>query len=160
MRHLAALALLAIAGTVPTLAAAETQATTKIVQQRTADGSILLTDRPAAGAKTERSWQVNVEDPVAARRRALDVKAEANLISERIQRSIEQQRRADLDAERLRVARLDVERAADRDPSFGDSVVLFAPNRLRGLQGRFHHPDGRGRGGRGNGALRPVGFKG
>jgi hypothetical protein len=161
MRHLAALALLAIAGTVPTLAAAETQATTKIVQQRTADGSILLTDRPAAGAKTERSWQVNVEDPATARQRALDVKAEANLVSERVQRSIERQRSADLEAERLRVARLDLdrERGADRDLSFGDSVVLFAPNRLRGLNGRFHQ-DMRGHGGRSHGGPRQGRFKG
>ena len=69
----------------PSLAAAE--ATTQILQQRTPDGSILLTDRPSPGAKTERSWQVEREDPAAARQRAIDVKAEANLVSERIQRS-------------------------------------------------------------------------
>jgi hypothetical protein len=160
MRQLAALALIALAGSLPTLASAE--ATTQILQQRTPDGSILLTDRPSAGAKTERSWQVRVEDPAAARQRAIDVKAEANLISERIQRSIDQQRRADLEAERLRLARYDIERAADRgDGSYGDSVVLFAPNRVRGLHDRRHHRDMNGPGGhRGPRGSRPGGFKG
>ena len=161
MRPLAVLAV-ALAGAFPLLAGAEAAATTKIVQQRTSDGRILLTDRPVAGATTERSWQVDSEDPVAARRRALDVKAEANLVSERIQRSIEHQRRADLDAERLRIARLDLDRSAvDRDPSVGDAtgVVLVAPTRLRGHQrGRFLHDD-RGRGNRSPGAM-PRSFRG
>lgn len=160
MRHLAAIALLAVAGAAPSLTAAET--TTKILQQRTPDGSILLTDRPSAGARTERSWQVNVEDPVAARRRALDVKAEANLVSERIQRTIEHQRRADLEAERLRVARADLDRVDDRDSSYGDGVVLFAPSRLRGMQTHRHESHGHGgrRGSSAHRGPRPGAFKG
>jgi hypothetical protein len=150
MRQLAAslatALLCAVAGALPSLAAAEA-ANTQIFQQRTRDGSILLTDRAIPGATTERSWQVRGEDPAAARQRAIDVKAEANLVSERIQRAIEQQRRADLDAERLRVARLDLDRARTADNSYDDGVVVFAPTGLRGLQNRRMHHDGRGPGG-------------
>jgi len=115
MRQLAALALLAVAGSLPSLAAAES--TTRILQQRTPDGSILLTDQPSAGAKTERSWQVSAPDRAAERQRAIDVKAEANLVSERIQRSIDSQRRADDEAQRMRLAYLQLER--DRQAMLG-----------------------------------------
>jgi hypothetical protein len=71
MRHLA-LALVTAVGLLPALGAAES---TKILQQRTPDGSILLTDQPSPGAKTERSWQVNAQDRAAERQRAIDVKA-------------------------------------------------------------------------------------
>jgi len=107
MRYIAALALVAVASSLPSLAAAET---TKILQQRTPDGSILLTDQPSPGAKTERSWQVAPQDRAAERQRAIDVKAEANLVSERIQRSIDSQRRADDEAQRMRLASLALER--------------------------------------------------
>jgi hypothetical protein len=110
MRHLAALAFVVVAASLPTLAAAE--ATTRILQQRTPDGSILLTDHPYPGAKTERSWQVNVQDRAAERQRAIDVKAEANLVSERIQRTIDSQRRADDEAQRVRLASLQLERGS------------------------------------------------
>ena len=100
--------LLAVATLLPGLAAAE--APTKILQQRTPDGSILLTDQPSPGAKTERTWQVNAQDRAAERQRAIDVKAEANLVSERIQRSIDNQRRADDEAQRMRLAYLQLER--------------------------------------------------
>ena len=107
MRYVAALALVAVASSLPSLGAAET---TKILQQRTPDGSILLTDQPSPGAKTERSWQVAPQDRAAERQRAIDVKAEANLVSERIQRSIDSQRRADDEAQRMRLASLALER--------------------------------------------------
>jgi hypothetical protein len=120
MRHFAAFALLALATSLPSLASAE--ATTKILQQRTPDGSILLTDRPSAGARTERSWQVTTPDRVAERQRAIDVKAEANLVSERIQRSIDSQRRAEDEAQRLRLAYLQLERdRSASDPQEGVS---------------------------------------
>ncbi len=123
MRRLAALALVALSGALPTFAAAE--ATTKILQQRTPDGSILLTDQPSPGAKTERSWSVTPSDRAAERQRAIDVKAEANLVSERIQRSIDSQRRADDEAQRLRLAYLQIER--DRSAALGmqDSGVSY-----------------------------------
>ena len=119
MRHLAALALLAVAGSLPLFAAAET--TTRILQQRTPDGSILLTDQPSPGAKTERSWQVNAQDRAAERQRAIDVRAEANLVSERIQRSIDSQRRADDEAQRMRLAYLQLERDRSMAPQDGIS---------------------------------------
>ena len=118
MRHFAT-ALVAVASLLPALAAAE--ATTKILQQRTPDGSILLTDQPSPGAKTERSWQVTGQDRAAERQRAIDVKAEANLVSERIQRSIESQRRAD-DEARMRLAYLQMERDRAAAPAIQDGI--------------------------------------
>ena len=120
MRHLAALALLAVAGSLPSFVAAE--ASTKILQQRTPDGSILLTDQPSPGAKTERSWHVNAQDRAAERQRAIDVKAEANLVSERIQRSIDSQRRADDEAQRMRLAYLQLERDRASTPATQDGI--------------------------------------
>jgi hypothetical protein len=119
MRYLAALALLAVASLLPSLAAAET---TKILQQRTPDGSILLTDQPSPGAKTERSWQVSAPDRAAERQRAIDVKAEANLVSERVQRSIDSQRRADDEAQRMRLAYLQLERDRMGAPGAQDGI--------------------------------------
>jgi len=108
----------------------------------------LLTDRPSAGAKTERSWRLEAEDPAAARRRALDVKVEAQLVSERIERRIAQQQRLlDEDMQRRSLA-LERQRMVtyDEDP-YADSLVVFAPSRLRGLhrhQGmRFDERTGR-----------------
>ena len=119
MRYIAALALVAVASSLPSLAAAET---TKILQQRTPDGSILLTDQPSPGAKTERSWQVSAPDRAAERQRAIDVKAEANLVSERIQRSLDSQRRADDEAQRMRVAYLQLERDRAAGASTQDGI--------------------------------------
>jgi|KBSMisStandDraft_5_1062788.scaffolds.fasta_scaffold42233_3 hypothetical protein len=110
MHKLLAVAFLAASFAGP--AGADTAEATQVLQQRTADGRLLLTDRPAAGAKTERSWQIEREDPAAARQRALDVKTEANLVTERVQRMLDQQRqqRADDDAQRMRLAGLQLER--------------------------------------------------
>src|SRR5204863_1795009 len=119
MRYLTALALVAVATSLPSLAAAET---TKILQQRTPDGSILLTDQPSPGAKTERSWQVSAPDRAAERQRAIDVKAEANLVSERIQRSLDSQRRADDEAQRMRLAYLQLERDRAAGASTQDGI--------------------------------------
>jgi hypothetical protein len=107
MQKLLAVAFLGALCAAPACAAAAT--TTQVLQQRTADGRLLLTDRPVPGAKTERSWLVEREDPAAARQRAADVKAEANLVAERVQRMLDQQRRADDDAQRMRMASLQYE---------------------------------------------------
>lgn len=134
MRTIALLAVAALAAS-PLLAAAEAGSTTEILQQRTADGRILLTDRPSAGAKTERSWRMAAEDPAAARQRALDVKVEAQLVSERIERRMAQQQRLlDEDAQRRSVA-LERERtvALDGGDLYGDGLVVFAPAPLRGM---------------------------
>jgi hypothetical protein len=157
MRTIALLAVAAFAGS-PLLAAAEAGTTTEILQQRTADGRVLLTDRPSAGAKTERSWRMQAEDPAAARRRALDVQVEAQGVSERIERRIAMQQRVlDQEMQRRSLA-LERERvlAYDDDPYAG-GLVVFAPGRLRGGLHRHHGPrldDRPGRDGRMPGAPR------
>jgi hypothetical protein len=87
----AVLASLIVALPLPT-AAAEARSG-QIYQQRAADGRIVLTDRPSATAVTERTWQVEREDPAAAAQRASDVRREADAVSERIQRRMEAQER-------------------------------------------------------------------
>jgi hypothetical protein len=120
MQKLVAVAFLGALCASPALVVAATPAT-QIVQQRTADGRLLLTDHPAAGAKTERTWQVDREDPAAARQRAIDVKAEANLVTERVQRMLDQQqqRRNDEDALRVRMAMADRERSSGSNAQDG-----------------------------------------
>ncbi len=138
---------------------AQAAATTEIIQQRTADGRILLTDRPSAGAKTERSWRMAAEDPAAARRRALDVQIESQLVSERIDRRIAmQQRLLDQDMERRSLA-LERERRVAYDDDYADRLVVFAPGYLRGPHrhhgSRFDGRPGRDGHGMGAGAPRP-----
>jgi hypothetical protein len=124
MHPLAPLALLASAAfAAGPASAAAAFGTTQVIQQRTSDGRVLLTDRPAPGAKTERTWQMRADDPATARQRELDVKAEARQVSERIQRTLDQQRRADEENERTRLARMEFER---RDGS-SDEQLLYAP---------------------------------
>ena len=169
MRYLTALALVAVATSLPSLAAAET---TKILQQRTPDGSILLTDQPSPGAKTERSWQVSAPDRAAERQRAIDVKAEANLVSERIQRSLDSQRRADDEAQRMRLAYLQLERdrvaaqGAQDGVSYGYAggygwPTPFRASRKPGLPvgdtGVMDPTGTRGEGHRGGGQAKPKG---
>jgi hypothetical protein len=156
MRTIVLLAVAALAGS-PLFADAAAASTTEILQQRTSDGRILLTDRPSAGAKTERSWRMETEDPAAARRRALDVQVESQLVSERIERRIAQQQRT-LDEEmQRRSMALERDRAITYgDDPYADGLVVFAPGRLFGPQ-RHHGSrfDGRpGRDGRSPGAPR------
>ncbi len=151
MRSIVLLATAVLAGG-PLLAEAAA-ATTEIIQQRTSDGRVLLTDRPSAGAKTERSWRLAAEDPAAARRRALDVQVEAQIVSERVERRIAmQQRLLDEDMQR-RDAALEREREMQRPPAYenypaGESLVVYAPSLYGGFRHRDSHFDGRpGRGG-------------
>ena len=147
MRPFAALALLAVAGAAP-FAASAVPSQTAVYQQRTADGGVLLTDHPAPGTTIERSWQVEREDPVAARQRARDVEAESRLVSERIQRRLDQQRRAEQAEAQLQLARADAarERTDDADEELvADGIVLWAPRHLRahrGFDDRRHHRGG------------------
>ena len=108
-------------------AAAETPATAQIYQQRGADGSIVLTDRPSPKAVTERTWQMDREDPVAARQRALEVKREAEAVSERVQRSIESQQRlaSEADLMRLRLALLERQSEAAASDSDSNAVAIL-----------------------------------
>ena len=86
----ALLAGLIVASALPA-AAAEPKG--QIYQQRAADGRIVLTDRPSSSAVTERTWQVDREDPQAAQQRAQEVRREADAVSERVQRRIDAQER-------------------------------------------------------------------
>ncbi len=167
MRTIVLLAVAALAGN-PLFAEAEAAASREILQQRTADGRILLTDRPSAGAKTERSWLMETEDPVAARRRALDVKVEAQLVSERIERRMAQQQQLldeDMQRRSLALALARERRVTYDDDPYGDSLVVFAAGGLRGLHrhhgSRFDGRPGRdSRDGRGPGAPRMSRFTG
>ena len=132
MRTIALLAVAALVGS-PLVALAEAPATTQILLQRTSDGRVLFTDRAAPGAKTERSWQIDREDPAAARRRALDVQVEAQIVSERIERRIAAQQRALDDDMQRRSMALERDRvvAYGNDP-YADGLVVFAPGRSYG----------------------------
>jgi hypothetical protein len=98
---------------------------TEVVQQRLSDGRILLTDHPVRGATTERSWQLTNEDPAAARQRAAAVSAEAAQVSERIQKMIDQDRRADMQREQTRLAALATahQQETDDEPVYYGGVV-------------------------------------
>ncbi len=117
-------------------ALAEVPANAEIYQQRAADGSIVLTDRPSANAVTERTWQMKRED-AGATQRAADVRREADIVSERVQRQIEAQERraADADLMRMRLARLDQSTDSDdgSDDGYGyaTAVPLFRPYAAR-----------------------------
>lgn len=124
--------------------AASAAAPTQIYQQRAADGRVVLTDRPSATDVTERAWRIEPEDADAARQRALDVKAEAQAVSERIQRGIDGRRLAEDDARRDRIARaeraeLQRPRAIDLSPDdIGfEGGSYFTPYLLRPAQ-RVH----------------------
>ena len=104
-----------------------------IYQQRLADGRVVLTDRPVDGAQIQRTWQIAREDPDAARERSEQVRLEAQAVSERVQRGIEQQQaRADnADLERLRVSLAEARRdAAIARESALDTPVMFLPRAL------------------------------
>ena len=142
--------LLALAGAAAPGFASALPAPAQVYQQRTPDGGVLLTDHPAPGARTERSWQVEREDPVAARQRARDVETEARLVSERIQHRLDEQRRAAQADAQLQLARIDAERAGPEVADEGlvaNGIALWSPHRLRAGRRAMH--DGREhRGGR------------
>jgi len=165
MRPLAPLALLvsAVIGTSTASAATARPATTQIVQQRLSDGRILLTDTPVRGATTERSWQVPAEDPGAARQRARDISAEAERVSERIQRLLDQERRADEESMRTRIASLEMEQQRERgvdDQGVTFGFAPYAPFAGHGLRSRFDDRFFRGHGHFGQrGRLHPAPHK-
>ena len=133
MNHLHRLVLGAALAAAGPASFAATEATTQIYQQRTADGRILLTDRPSAVATTERSWQLKAEDPAASRQRALDVKAEAQAVTERVQRSIDSQRYAMVEE-----MRINSERAArQRPPSLDDDGPVYGGGVLGSPYGSY-----------------------
>jgi hypothetical protein len=93
----------AILGAAGIARAADNSATTQIYQQRDADGHAVFTDRPSPKSVTERTWQMNREDPVAAQQRAFEVKREADAVSERVQRTIEAQLRRASEEDMMRM---------------------------------------------------------
>ena len=115
--------------------------TTEVVQQRLSDGRILLTDKPVRGATTERTWQMTNDDPAAARQRAAAVTAEANQVSERIQRMLDQDRRADIERERSRLAALamaEQQQQRDDEPVYYGGVPYGYGTGLAVGHGRGH----------------------
>lgn len=126
-RH-ALLAAIAVC-TAPALAQDTTAAAPHIYQQRTADGRVVLTDRPLDGAQTERTWAVWHEEPGAARERSEKLRLEAQTVSERIQRRIDlQEQRADqVELDRLRLSLAEARRDAEfaREAALDNSVVLL-----------------------------------
>jgi hypothetical protein len=127
----------AFLGGIAVTAAAETPRTSQIYLQRGADGRSVLTDRPSASAVTERTWQMDREDPVAAQQRALEVQRQAEAVSIRVQRSIETQQRlaSEENYARLRLAQQSAP-AGDFDD---DQAVVFAPLGFGPLGRRFDH---------------------
>ena len=125
-------AALVVSGAAPAAALGPPAAATAIYQQRGADGGIVLTDRPSPGTVIERAWQVEPEDP-AARQRAVDLRNEAQAVTERIRSRLEEQRRrADDEAMRARSAQAELEqrRAVDLSRAEDHSVetgVIYTP---------------------------------
>jgi len=134
------IAALAACGGISTAAAEQTASRmSQIYQQRTADGGIVLSDRPTPGAPIQRSWSIVGEDPVAARERSERVRLEAQAVSERIQRELDRDRqRADsTEVERLRRSLAEARRDAElaREAARETSVVYLP--RWRSPQARI-----------------------
>ncbi len=111
------------------------ESTSQVYQQRTADGRIVLSDRPQPGAQTQRTWQFAAEDAAAAQQRRELARREAEAISERIQRQLdrEQQRAEELALERLRLAQVQAQRDAERaryEAQREPTVVVFVRRRV------------------------------
>jgi hypothetical protein len=134
MRAVHGLAVVACAAIGGGAALAQDSGAPQIYQQRTADGRIVLSDRPQPGAQTQRTWQFAPEDAAAAQQRREVARREAEAISERIQRQLdrEQQRAEEVALERLRLAQAQAQRDAERaryDAQY-ESVVWFVPHRF------------------------------
>ena len=127
-----------LAGAAALPAFADSTSTAQIYQQRDADGHIVLTDRPVAKSVTERTWQMSREDPAAAQQRALEVKREADAVSERVQRSIEAQlrRSAEEDLMRMRLAMLERQNEASYDDNDGIAYGYPLVNRRGAFDNR------------------------
>lgn len=104
-----------------------------VYMQRDTDGKMVFTDRPAAGLITERRWAFEPEDAEAAAARREASRAQSEQVTERIQRSIDQQQQRvnDLQIEQLRAQRaadtLRAERLRERERAEESRVVLLPP---------------------------------
>ena len=114
---LASFGILAL-GSAPAFAREEIQGP-EVYQQRLPDGSVVLSDRPVQGAQIQRTWQTWQDDPATVRERQERrerMQREAQAVSERIQRGIEQreQAAAQSESERLRFALDQAQRDAEQ----------------------------------------------
>ena len=104
-----------------------------VYMQRDAHGKMVFTDRPAAGLVTERRWAFEPEDAEAAAARREASRAQSERVTERIQRSIDeqQQRVNELLIEQLRAQRaadaLQAERLRQRERDDDSRYVLLPP---------------------------------
>ncbi len=107
--------------------------TRTVYMQRDAKGKTVFTDRPAAGLVTERRWAIEPEDPEAAAARREASRAQSERVTERIQRSIDQQQQRvnELQIEQLRAQRaadaLQAERLRERERDDDTRYVLLPP---------------------------------
>ncbi|MDO9316276.1 MAG: hypothetical protein Q7T97_17220 [Burkholderiaceae bacterium] len=120
----------------PVAASASADSGRAIYQQRGADGRVTLTDRPAAGVATERRWRIDpAEDAASAAERREASRAQAEAVTERIQRSIDQQqaRSNELQIEQLHAQReadaLAAERLRERDREYESRPYVVLPGR-------------------------------
>ncbi len=104
-----------------------------VYMQRDANGKTVFTDRPSAGLVTEKRWTIEPEDPEAAAARREASRAQSERVTERIQRSIDQQQQRvnDLQIEQLRAQRaadaLQAERLRERERDDDTRYVLLRP---------------------------------
>ena len=120
----------------PPASAASAETGRSIYQQRGADGRVLFTDRPDAGLATERRWRVDpAEDAASAAERREAGREQADRVSERIQRSIDQQQALSnqLQIEQLRAQRdadaLAAQRLRERDREYESRPYVVLPGR-------------------------------
>lgn len=113
--------------------AVPTESARTVYMQRDAEGKTVFTDRPAAGFVTERRWAIEPEDPDAAAARREAGRAQSERVTERIQRSIDQQQQRvnELQIEQLRAQRaadaLKAERLREREREDDSRYVLLRP---------------------------------
>jgi hypothetical protein len=114
--------------------AVPTDSARTVYRQRDAEGRTVFTDRPAAGLVTERRWAIEPEDPDAAAARREASRAQSERVTERIQRSIDQQQQRvnELQIEQLRAQRaadaLQAERLRERERDDENRYVLLRPH--------------------------------
>jgi len=110
-----------------------TESARVVYMQRDAEGKTVFTDRPAAGLVTERRWAIQPEGPDAAAARREAGRDQSERVTERIQRSIDQQQQHvnELQIEQLRAQRvadaLKAERLRERDREADGRYVLLRP---------------------------------
>jgi len=110
--------------------AGRAQPSQEILRQRLPDGSVVFTDRPQSGAKTEKRWNFEPEDPAAAAARRAELRSESATVSERIARQQADERERELQAElaRSRAA----QEAAEREAALARAEAGNPPSYVTG----------------------------